>query len=145
MSSQIPDIFKNFVNKELKMPGQNGTIKIELQANEDSKTYIKSLLSKAPFLIQKAMYPDTGYPHFAHIYMMSSSGGILQGDEQKIDVAMGRNSAARITTQSATKIYKMEGVVMLLNTLAYIVKKEAIWNLFHIRSSPSNHLDFIKK
>ncbi len=109
MSSQIPDIFKNFVNKELKMPGQNGTIKIELQANEDSKTYIKSLLSKAPFLIQKAMYPDTGYPHFAHIYMMSSSGGILQGDEQKIDVAMGRNSAARITTQSATKIYKMEG------------------------------------
>ena len=109
MSSQIPDIFKNFVNKELKMPGQNGTIKIELQANEDSKTYIKSLMSKAPFLIQKAMYPDTGYPHFAHIYMMSSSGGILQGDEQKIDVAMGRNSAARITTQSATKIYKMEG------------------------------------
>jgi len=91
------------------MPGQNGTIKIELEANEDSKTYIKSLLSKAPFLIQKAMYPDTGYPHFAHIYMMSSSGGILQGDEQKIDVAMGRNSAARITTQSATKIYKMEG------------------------------------
>jgi len=109
MSSQIPYIFKNFVNKELKMPGQNGTIKIELQANEDSKTYIKSLLSKAPFLIQKAMYPDTGYPHFAYIYMMSSSGGILQGDEQKIDVAMGRNSAARITTQSATKIYKMEG------------------------------------
>jgi len=109
MSSQIPDIFKNFVNKELKMPGQNGTIKIELQANEDSKTYIKSLMSKAPFLIQKAMYPDTGYPHFAHIYMMSSSGGILQGDEQKIDVVMGRNSAARITTQSATKIYKMEG------------------------------------
>ena len=108
MSSQIPDIFKNFVNKELKMPGQNGTIKIELQANEDSKTYIKSLMSKAPFLIQKAMYPDTGYPHFAHIYMMSSSGGILQGDEQKIDVVMGRNSAARITTQSATKIYKME-------------------------------------
>jgi len=109
MSSQIPDIFKNFVNKELKMPGQNGTIKIELQANENSKTYIKSLLSKAPFLIQKAMYPDTSYPYFAHIYMMSSSGGILQGDEQKIDVVMDRNSAARITTQSATKIYKMEG------------------------------------
>lgn len=109
MSSQIPDIFKNFVNKELKMPGQNGTIKIELQAKEDSKTYIKSLLSKAPFLIQKAMYPDSGYPHFAHIYMMSSSGGILQGDEQKIDVVMGKNSTARITTQSATKIYKMEG------------------------------------
>jgi urease accessory protein len=109
MNSQIPDIFKNYVNKEFKMPGQNGIIQIELQANDDSKTYIKSLLSKAPFLIQKAMYPDSDYPHFAHIYMMSSSGGILQGDEQKIDVVMGKNSTARITTQSATKIYKMDG------------------------------------
>ncbi len=109
MNSQIPDIFKNYVNKKLKMPGQNGTIDIELQVNEDSKTYIKSLLSKAPFLIQKAIYPDTDFPNFAHIYIMSSSGGILQGDEQKIDVMMGVNSAARITTQSATKIYKMDG------------------------------------
>ena len=144
MSSQIPDIFKNFVNKKLKMPGQNGTLKIELQANENSKTYIKSLLSKAPFLIQKAMYPDTSYPYFAHIYIMSSSGGILQGDEQKIDVVMGRNSIARITTQSATKFTKWREV-MLLNAFTYIVKKEATWNLFHIRSSPSNHLDFIKR
>lgn len=108
MNSHIPDIFKNYVNKKFKMPGQNGIIQIELQANDDSKTYIKSLLSKAPFLIQKAMYPDSDYPHFAHIYMMSSSGGILQGDEQKIDVVMGKNSTARITTQSATKIYKMD-------------------------------------
>ena len=108
MNSQIPDIFKSYTNKESKMPGQNGTIKIELQANDDSKTYIKSLLSKAPFLIQKAMYPDLEHPHFAHIYIMSSSGGILQGDEQKIDIIMDRNSIARITTQSATKIYKME-------------------------------------
>lgn len=108
MNSLIPDIFKNYVNKEFKMPGQNGVIQIELHTNDDSKTYVKSLLSKAPFLIQKAMYPDSNYPHFAHIYIMSSSGGILQGDEQKINVVMGKNSTARITTQSATKIYKME-------------------------------------
>ncbi len=109
MNSQIPDIFKSYTNKECKMPGQNGTIEIELETNDgDSKTYIKSLLSKAPFLIQKAMYPDSEHPHFAHIYIMSSAGGILQGDKQKIDITMGRNSIARITTQSATKIYKME-------------------------------------
>ncbi|MHB8545173.1 MAG: urease accessory protein UreD [Nitrosotalea sp.] len=108
MNSLIPDIFKNYVNKEFKMPGQNGAIQIELNTNDDSKTYVKSLSSKAPFLIQKAMYPDSKYPHFAHIYIMSSSGGILQGDEQKINVVMGKNSTARITTQSATKIYKME-------------------------------------
>lgn len=108
MNSQLPDLFKNYVNKKLNMSGQNGTIEIVLQVNDDSKTYVKSLLSKAPFLIQKAMYPDTDYPNFAHIYMMSSSGGVLQGDEQKINIIMGTNSTARITTQSATKIYKMD-------------------------------------
>lgn len=108
MSSHIPNIFKNFVNKEIKMPGQNGEIKIDLQADKNSKTYVKSLTSKAPLLIQKAMYPESTYPQFAHVYIMSSSGGILQGDEQKIDITMGKNSVARITNQSATKIYKME-------------------------------------
>ncbi|HKU32733.1 MAG TPA: urease accessory protein UreD [Candidatus Nitrosotalea sp.] len=108
MSHHIPDIFKNFKNKETKMPGQNGTIRLELELDKNSKTYVKSLMSKAPFLIQKAMYPDSDYPKFAHIYMMSSSGGILQGDEQKIDIVMGKNSKGRITNQSATKIYKME-------------------------------------
>ena len=108
MSHHIPDVFKNFKNKEIKIPGQNGTINLELESDQNSKTYVKSLMSKAPFLIQKAMYPDSDHPKFAHIYMMSSSGGILQGDEQKIDIIMGKNSRARITNQSATKIYKME-------------------------------------
>ena len=107
MNPLIPDIFKKYTNKKFTMPGQNGTIEINLQ-NDGSKTYIKSLLSKAPFLIQKAMYPETDYPDFAHVYIMSSSGGILQGDEQKINIIMEKNSMARVTTQSATKIYKME-------------------------------------
>ncbi len=108
MSNRIPEVFKNFKNKETKIPGQNGTINLALESDQNSKTYVKSLMSKAPFLIQKAMYPDSDHPKFAHIYMMSSSGGILQGDEQKIDIIMGKNSKARITNQSATKIYKME-------------------------------------
>ncbi len=108
MNSHVPSIFKNFANKEIKMIGQNGAIKIELQLDKNSKTYIKSLTSKAPFLIQKAIYPDPNYPRLAHIYMMSSSGGILEGDEQKIDITLGKDSTTRITNQSATKIYKME-------------------------------------
>ncbi len=108
MISHIPDVFKNFANKEIKMSGQNGEIKIDLQSDKNSKTYVKSLMSKAPLLVQKALYPESDYPQFAHVYVMSSSGGILQGDEQRIDITMGKNSVARITNQSATKIYKME-------------------------------------
>ncbi len=44
----------------------------------------------------------------AHIYLMSSAGGILQGDRIKIVVDAGKNTSSRITTQAATKIYRME-------------------------------------
>ncbi len=108
MSPQIPSTFKDYANKKSKMTGQNGVIEMKLQVNEDSKTYISSLLSRAPFLIQKAIYPEINLPNFPHVYIMSSSGGILQGDEQKIQIVMGKSSSARITTQSATKIYKMD-------------------------------------
>lgn len=108
MNSQIPDIFNQYTSTRKKIPRQNGIIKVELESDENSKTFIKSLECKAPFLVQKAIYPDSRYPHFAHVYMMSSSGGILQGDKLDIDIILGKGALARITTQSATKIYKMK-------------------------------------
>lgn len=108
MSQHIPSFFKDFVNKETEMPGKNGTINVELQSDK-SKTFIKSLATKAPLLVQKAIYPEPGNSQMAHVYMMSSSGGILEGDKQTIDILMGKNSTARITNQSAAKIYRMEG------------------------------------
>jgi len=39
---------------------------------------------------------------------MSSSGGILQGDRMEVDVEAGAGTAARITTQAATKIHRMD-------------------------------------
>jgi urease accessory protein len=59
-------------------------------------------------LVQRALYPDEDLPNMAHIYLMSSAGGVLQGDRLEIAVDAGENTMARITTQSATKIYKMD-------------------------------------
>jgi urease accessory protein len=39
---------------------------------------------------------------------MSSAGGVLQGDRIKVVVDAGKNTSSRITTQAATKIYRME-------------------------------------
>jgi urease accessory protein len=40
---------------------------------------------------------------------MSSAGGILQGDKIKIEITTGNYTSSHITTQAATKLYKMEG------------------------------------
>ena len=86
----------------------NGLAQLELVKDNDSKTVIKNLKVKPPLLIQKAMYPDRNNPNTAHIYLMSSAGGILQGDKLKIDIKAMQNSDAHITTQADTKIYKAE-------------------------------------
>jgi urease accessory protein len=87
--------------------GEKGLARIEL-TRVGSKTAISKLRTKAPLLVQKALYPDTGLPGMAHVYLMSSAGGILHGDRIEIDIVAGRNTASRITTQAATKIYKMD-------------------------------------
>jgi urease accessory protein len=44
----------------------------------------------------------------AYMYIISPSGGILQGDRYRIDITLKNNAYAHITTQGATRIYRME-------------------------------------
>lgn len=87
--------------------GEKGLARIEL-ARIGSRTAIINLRSRAPLLVQKALYPDSRLPGMAHVYLMSSAGGILQGDRMEIDIVAGHDTASRVTTQAATKIYKMD-------------------------------------
>ena len=88
--------------------GMDGFANIELESDKYSKTFIKKLRTKSPILVQKALYNDYTNPHKAHIYLMSSAGGMLQGDILKIDISAKENTNAFVTTQAATKIYKAE-------------------------------------
>lgn len=91
--------------------GMEGLAYLELEADLELKTFIKNLKAKPPLLIQKALYPNTSLPKTAHIYVMSSAGGILQGDNLEIKIVLRKNTDAYITTQAATKIYKAENQV----------------------------------
>jgi urease accessory protein len=53
----------------------------------------------------------------AYLFVMSSSGGILQGDRYRVDISLKNNALANITTQGATRIYKMDSnyATQLLN------------------------------
>jgi urease accessory protein len=98
----VPDSFRKYGTAT----GETGLARIEL-ARVGSKTAISKLRTRAPLLVQKALYPDTGLPGMAHVYLMSSAGGILQGDRMEINITAGNDTSSRITTQAATKIYKM--------------------------------------
>jgi urease accessory protein len=84
---------------------------LRLKLERDSateKTVIREQYSRVPLLTQRAMYLEETLPAMAYVYIVSPSGGILQGDRYRIDITLGNNTIAHVTTQGATRIYKME-------------------------------------
>ena len=84
---------------------------MRLKLERDSatgKTIIREQYSRVPLLTQRAMYLEQTLPDMAYVYIVSPSGGILQGDRYLIDITLGNNTFAHVTTQGATRIYRME-------------------------------------
>ena len=76
--------------------------------SDKQKTIITKKQTQVPLYVQKALHYDLDYPSMAHVFILSPSGGILQGDRYRMDVELRNNAISHITTQGATRIYKME-------------------------------------
>lgn len=100
-------------NEEIKQlgagkSGKNGKLRIVLDVEPSSgKTRIREKESAFPLSVQKEIYYDQFQPKMTHVYIVSSSGGILQGDRNIIDISLEKGARAHITTQGATRIYGM--------------------------------------
>ncbi len=100
-------------NEEIKQlgvdkSGKTGKLKIVLDIESISgRTIIKEKESVFPLSVKKEMYYDQFQPKMTHVYIVSSSGGILQGDKYMIDIILEKNALAHITTQGATRVYGM--------------------------------------
>lgn len=100
-------------NEEIKQlgagkSGKSGKLRIILDVEQFSgKTRIREKESVFPLSVQKEIYYDQFQPKMTHVYIVSSSGGILQGDKNSIDISLEKDARAHITTQGATRIYGM--------------------------------------
>ena len=89
--------------------GKIGYLQLELQNDpEKKKTVITHKKTQVPLYVQKALHYDMDYPSMAHIFILSPSGGILQGDRYRMDIELKNNAISHLTTQGATRIYKMD-------------------------------------
>ncbi len=89
--------------------GKIGALMLRLEENaQTKKTVIKDQFSRVPLFTQKALYLEESLPSMAYVYIMTPSGGILQGDRYRIDLTLSNNACAHLTTQGATRIYRME-------------------------------------
>lgn len=89
--------------------GKVGILQLKLERDPSTgKTIIREQYCRVPLFIQRAIYLEESLPAMAYVYIISPSGGILQGDRYSIDIKLSNKALAHVTTQGATRIYKME-------------------------------------
>ncbi len=87
--------------------GKIGYLRLVFQNDNNGKTILGEQFSQVPLHAQRALYCEDSFSNLAYLYIVSVSGGILQGDRYRIDVRLKKNSMAHITTQGATRIFSM--------------------------------------
>ena len=87
--------------------GKSGRLRLGFECR-DGRTILAQLESRAPCLAQRALHCDDALPDMAWLFMITTSGCVLQGDRLALDVALGPGARAHVTTQSATKIHSMD-------------------------------------
>ena len=88
-------------------PGKNGLLDMTFVRRGD-RSVLAHLARRAPLLVQQALYWDEHLPGLPCVYIITTSGCVLQGDRLDLSITVGADAMAHVTTQSATKIHRMD-------------------------------------
>ena len=109
--SELPKCIRQFDSEVRQLgvgrTGKNGYLKVVFEDNAHGRTVIREQFSQPPLHMHRALYHDRHCPGMAYLYVMSTSGGILQGDRYRMDITLRKGSMVHVTTQGATRIYGM--------------------------------------
>lgn len=87
-------------------PGKVGLLDLGF-ALSGEKTRVIRHFQQFPLHVFRPIYLDPYRPEMAFAYIMSH-GGTVQGDRYRLDLTCAPGASAHITTQSATKLYRMD-------------------------------------
>jgi urease accessory protein len=72
----------------------------------NARTSLVERHHKGPLIVQRPFYPEDAP---CHVYLVHPPGGVVGGDELRVDVQVDAGAHALITTPAATKFYRCEG------------------------------------
>ena len=87
--------------------GKTGFLRLEFEHRGD-RTILADIDRRAPYMVQRALHCDLEMPELACVFLINTTGCIVQGDRLTLDVSVGPSARAHVTTQSATKIHTMD-------------------------------------
>ncbi len=88
-------------------PGKHGVLELSF-AHRGDRSVLTHLHRRAPLLVQQALYWDEHLPGLPCVYIITTSGCVVQGDRLDVSITVGPDAMAHVTTQSATKIHEMD-------------------------------------
>ena len=87
--------------------GKNALLRLGFETRSD-RSILAFSERRAPLLVQKALYCDEGMPGLPVVFIITNSGGTLQGDRYTMEFAAGPGACGHVTTQAATKLHEMD-------------------------------------
>lgn len=122
-------------------PGKHGVLEMAF-ARRGDRSVLSHLYREAPLLVQQALYWDEHLPGLPCVYMITTSGCVLQGDRLDISITAGTGATAHVTTQSATKIHQMDAN-FAAQSLRLTVAEDAYLELLPGPVIPHRHSRFL--
>lgn len=87
--------------------GKNGYLRLGFQRRGE-RTALIDLDRRAPLFVHKALYWDECLPTMPCVFLITTTGAIMQGDRFRMEFALAPGTQAHLTTQSATQILAMD-------------------------------------
>lgn len=88
---------------------QEGQLRVAMRLAESGKTVLESRIQRFPLRMTVPLYLDPHDPGFAFLYEQNPSGAVFSGDDLNTELVAGPGTRVHLTTQSATKLHKMDG------------------------------------
>lgn len=86
-------------------PGKDGVLELTFAAGSDGTTLVRDYAT-APFHVSGTLGHDP-HPDGSTVFVQSPAGSVAQGDRHDVEIAVGPDAVAHVTTQSATKVHSM--------------------------------------
>lgn len=87
--------------------GKTGFLRLGFE-RRSGRTILANLERRSPYMVQRALHCDEAMPGLAVVFLITTTGCVLQGDRLALDLTLGPRAQAHVTSQSATKIHAMD-------------------------------------
>ena len=87
--------------------GKTGFLRLGFE-HRSGKTILANLERRVPYMVQRALHCDEQMPGLAYVFLITTTGCLLQGDRLALDITLRPRAQAHVTSQSATKIHAMD-------------------------------------